>query len=38
MFADGYGLAVSTACAAARDAYVQGCDLALTFIRAQSRP
>ena len=31
MFADRYDLAVSTASAAARDAYVQGCDLALTF-------
>jgi tetratricopeptide (TPR) repeat protein len=31
MFADRYDLAVSTASAAARDAYVKGCDLALTF-------
>ena len=31
MFADRYDLAVSAASAAARDAYVQGCDLALTF-------
>jgi hypothetical protein len=31
MFADRYDLAVSTASAVARDAYVQGCDLALTF-------
>ena len=31
MFADRYDLALSTACAAARDAYVRGCDLALTF-------
>src|SRR5271169_1160673 len=31
MFADRYDLAVSTTSAAARDAYVQGCDLALTF-------
>src|SRR5436309_133175 len=31
MFADRYDLAVSTASAAARDAYVQGCDRALTF-------
>ena len=42
MFADRYDLAVSTASAAARDAYVQGCDLALTFypgaIEAFERP
>ncbi len=31
MFADRYDLALSTASAAARDAYVQGCALALTF-------
>ena len=31
MFADRYDLAVSTTCATARDAYVEGCDLALTF-------
>lgn len=31
MFVDRYDLVVSTASAAARDAYVQGCDLALTF-------
>ena len=31
MLADRYDLALSTACEAARDAYVQGCDLALTF-------
>ena len=31
MFADRYDLAVSTTSAAARDAYVRGCDLALTF-------
>ena len=31
MFADRYDLALSTASAAARDAYVRGCDLALTF-------
>jgi len=31
MPADRYGLALSTASAAARDAYVQGCDLALTL-------
>ena len=28
MLADRYGLSLSTASAAARDAYVQGCDLA----------
>jgi tetratricopeptide (TPR) repeat protein len=31
MLLDRYDLALSTASAAARDAYVQGCDLALTF-------
>jgi tetratricopeptide (TPR) repeat protein len=31
MFADRYDLALTTASAAARDAYVRGCDLALTF-------
>ena len=31
MSVDRYDLAVSTASAAARDAYVRGCDLALTF-------
>ena len=31
MLADRYGLALSTASAAARDAYVQACDLALTL-------
>ncbi len=31
MYADRYGLALSTTSADARDAYVQGCDLALTF-------
>ena len=31
MLADRYDLSLSTASAAARDAYVQGCDLALTF-------
>ena len=31
MLTDGYGLALSTASAAARDAYVEGCGLALTF-------
>ena len=31
MLADRYCLPLSTACAAARDAYVQGCDLALTL-------
>ena len=31
MQADRYGLSLSTASAAARDAYVQGCDLALTL-------
>src|SRR5882757_1573856 len=31
MLADRYDLALSTAFEAARDAYVQGCDLALTF-------
>src|ERR1700726_4438130 len=31
MLADRYDLALSTASKAARDAYVQGCDLALTF-------
>src|SRR5437660_88910 len=31
MFADRYDLALSTASAAARDDYVQGCDRALTF-------
>src|SRR6267154_1584652 len=31
MLADRYDLALSTASEAARDAYVQGCDLALTF-------
>src|SRR5271156_3769755 len=31
MFVDRYDLVVSTASVAARDAYVQGCDLALTF-------
>jgi len=30
MLADRYDLALSTASEAARDAYVQGCDLALT--------
>jgi tetratricopeptide (TPR) repeat protein len=31
MLTDRYGLALSTASATARDAYVQACDLALTF-------
>jgi tetratricopeptide (TPR) repeat protein len=31
MLADRYGLSLSTASASARDAYVQGCDLALTL-------
>jgi tetratricopeptide (TPR) repeat protein len=31
MLADRYDLSLSTACSAARDAYVQGCDLALTL-------
>ena len=31
MLADRYDLPLSTASAAARDAYVQGCDLALTL-------
>jgi hypothetical protein len=31
MLADRYGLSLSTASAAARDTYVQGCDLALTL-------
>ena len=31
MLADRYDLALSTASKAASDAYVQGCDLALTF-------
>ncbi len=31
MLTDRYGLGLSTASAAARDAYVEGCDLALTF-------
>src|SRR5205085_9995814 len=31
MLTDRYGLALSTASAVARDAYVQGCDLALTL-------
>ena len=31
MLSDRYGLALSTASEAARDAYVEGCDLALTF-------
>ena len=31
MLTDRYGLALSTASAGARDAYVEGCDLALTF-------
>ena len=31
MLADRYDLALSTTSAEARDAYVQGCDLALTF-------
>ena len=31
MLVDRYDLALSTASAAARDAYVEGCDLALTF-------
>src|SRR5437868_4930626 len=31
MYADRYDLPLSTSSAAARDAYVQGCDLALTF-------
>ena len=31
MLADRYDLSLSTACTAARDAYVQGCDLALTL-------
>ena len=31
MLADRYDLVLSTASAAARDAYIQGCDLALTF-------
>ena len=31
MLADRYDLPLSTSSAAARDAYVRGCDLALTF-------
>ncbi len=31
MFADRYGLTLSTTSAAARDAYVQGCDLLMTL-------
>src|SRR5438477_6912825 len=31
MLTDGYDLALSTACTAARDAYVQASELALTF-------
>ena len=31
MLADRYDLSLSTVCAAARDAYVEGCDLALTL-------
>ena len=31
MLTDRYGLALSTASHAAQDAYVEGCDLALTF-------
>jgi thioredoxin-like negative regulator of GroEL len=31
MLADGYGLALSTTSSTARDAYVEGCDLALTL-------
>jgi hypothetical protein len=31
MLADRYGLALSTGSVAARDAYVQACDLALTL-------
>jgi tetratricopeptide (TPR) repeat protein len=41
MLADRYGLDLSTASAVARDAYVEGCDLALTFypgaVRAYDR-
>jgi hypothetical protein len=36
MLADRYDLALSTASEAARDAYVQGCDLALTFYPASA--
>ena len=36
MLADQYHLPVSTASAAARDAYVQGCDLALNIYPAAS--
>jgi hypothetical protein len=38
MLTDRYGLALSTASATARDAYVQACDLALTSTPAQARP
>jgi hypothetical protein len=37
MLADQYDLAVSTVSEAARDAYVQGCELALTFYPVRSR-
>ena len=35
MLTDRYGLSLSTASAGARDAYVEGCDLALTFYPAR---
>jgi tetratricopeptide (TPR) repeat protein len=37
MLADRYGLSLSTASADARDAYVEGCDLALTFYPGAAR-
>jgi len=35
MLTDRYGLSLSSASAGARDAYVEGCDLALTFYPAR---
>jgi len=37
MLTDRYGLSLSTASAVARDAYVEGCDLALTFYPGSAR-
>ena len=37
MLTDRYGLSLSTASAGARDAYVEGCDLALTFYPGAAR-
>ena len=37
MLADQYGLALSTASVTARDAYVEGCDLALRFYPGAAR-